>query len=210
LSDESLGAKQDIKPYGGTDCHMNTELRQTPAVLLLSGGLDSAACLSLLTECGFPTKCLFIDYGQPSASRERDAAQQIARYYAAPINILRCSGFGDWPDSALPGRNAFFVTSAVMAQRQEKGFIVLGLQESCGYPDTGSRFVRSMQSILDLYTDGRVRLFAPFADWTKQDIWEYCHLTSVPVHLTYSCDLGLEQPCGRCNSCRDVESLWNV
>ena len=53
-------------------------------------------------------------------------------------------------------------------------------------------------------TGGRVRVDAPFVRQSKVDLAIYCLLNRLPRELTYSCELGLDQPCGKCNSCKDL------
>jgi 7-cyano-7-deazaguanine synthase len=61
--------------------------------------------------------------------------------------------------------------------------------------------------VLDFYTYGKVVMAAPFVDWNKVDIAIYCVTEGLPMDLTYSCELGLDQPCGRCKSCIDLMTL---
>jgi 7-cyano-7-deazaguanine synthase len=45
-------------------------------------------------------------------------------------------------------------------------------------------------------------------DFSKRDIWKYCKIEKVPIHLTYSCELGKKQPCGNCDTCKDLEKIY--
>ena len=63
-----------------------------------------------------------------------------------------------------------------------------------------------MQAVLDLYSEG-VQLAMPFLHWTKAEVFEYCLIKDVPLHLTYSCERGLDPPCGYCLSCMDREAF---
>jgi 7-cyano-7-deazaguanine synthase len=65
-----------------------------------------------------------------------------------------------------------------------------------------------MQKTFDLYTDGMVNISTPFIDWKKNEIYNYTKKNKIPVHLTYSCELGEKQPCGKCKSCKDLEYLY--
>jgi 7-cyano-7-deazaguanine synthase len=64
-----------------------------------------------------------------------------------------------------------------------------------------------MQSSFDLYTDGCIRIGVPFIKWNKRMIWDYCKTKKIPLEITYSCELGQDQPCGQCLSCKDLEAL---
>ena len=107
----------------------------------------------------------------------------------------------------MPGRNAFFLHAALMAFKYTTGIIAIGVHSDTPYYDCSEQFIRDMQLSFDLYTDGRVGIGAPFLHWNKRDIWEYCHSKKVPIQLTYSCELGRDQPCGQCLSCKDLEAL---
>ena len=96
--------------------------------------------------------------------------------------------------------------TALLAKWPFVGTIVLGIHAGSRYPDCSPAFISVMQSALDLYTRGTVQLLAPFLEWTKRDIVAFAEASGVPVHLTYSCELGRDQPCGACPSCSDVEA----
>lgn len=176
-------------------------------LVLLSGGIDSTACTAFYLTQRFSVCALFFDYGQPSARRESDAASAICRHYGIPLEKIVCSGFGQWSGSYIPGRNAFLLHAALMVFKHTTGIIAIGVHSGTPYYDCSEQFIRHMQSSFDLYTDGRVSIGAPFVQWNKRDIWDYCRSKEVPIQLTYSCELGREQPCGQCLSCKDLEAL---
>ena len=64
-----------------------------------------------------------------------------------------------------------------------------------------------MQSIFDIYKNGLIKIDAPFLTFYKSQIYDYCIKEKVPLNLTYSCELGLKQPCGKCLSCKDLEKI---
>lgn len=176
----------------------------TRTLVLVSGGLDSTAATALLMRRS-PPELLFIDFGQLSRIREWEAAQRIAERYALQIERLDLGcPFGGRDD--LPGRNGWLVMSALLAKWPFVGTIVLGIHAGSRYPDCSPTFISGMQSALDLYTRGTVRVLAPFLEWTKGEIVAFAEASGVPVHLTYSCELGRDQPCGQCLSCGDVEA----
>jgi len=75
------------------------------SVVLLSGGLDSAANLGIAFEVGQPVLALFVDYGQRAASAERRASQAIAQYYGVPFEELSLRWLGGLGGSALTDSN---------------------------------------------------------------------------------------------------------
>jgi 7-cyano-7-deazaguanine synthase len=177
------------------------------ATVLLSGGIDSTACLAFFLEEGVQVKAIFVDYGQAAASREAVAAKAVCTHFGISLYHIRCVGVSAKSAGLIVGRNAFLILAALMEMDEPHGLLAVGIHAGTNYWDCSADFVRHVQAIIDGYTDGRVRLSAPFLDWAKADIWRYCVDHHVPTELTYSCQLGLNQPCGSCLSCRDLEAL---
>lgn len=173
------------------------------AIVLLSGGVDSTACLAFLQSQNIRSSCLFINYGHSAANQEQRAASAISDFYGAPLMQIAVSGFQQWGAGFIPGRNAFLLHTALMTVTFEKGVIAIGIHSGTAYRDCSDYFIRQMQSSFDVYTDGRIFVSAPFLKWTKNEIWEYCRKMKIPVELTYSCEAGLDQACGQCLSCID-------
>lgn len=176
-------------------------------LVLASGGVDSTACLVFFLQQGCSVDTLFIDYGQPAVGREEQAATAICNHLGVPLTKLTFAGLPEMADGFIIGRNALLLHAALMVLGRHAGMIGMGIHAGTRYPDCTEEFLRIMQSSLDLYTDGQVLINAPFLRWSKQMIWDYCKNAGVPLHLTYSCELGREQPCGECLSCRDLEAL---
>lgn len=183
-----------------------------PSVLvLLSGGLDSAACTTFYRAQHYDVSALFVEYGQAAVRLERHAARRVARRVGARFASVRLSGLGNFGKGYVPARNALLVTTALSYWKPvRKGMIALGIHAGTAYPDCSPGFVDAMQRLIDIYTDGRIRLACPFLTWTKSQIWSYCHEAAVPIELTYSCERGSQRPCGRCLSCRDRKALRGI
>jgi len=176
----------------------------SPEVLvLLSGGLDSAAVLSFFIDLGRPTCGLFIDYQQPAANREGQAAKVIADYYNAALYTAKWRGQSKKQSGIVAARNAFLLTAALMERPEQVTTIALGIHAGTQYPDCSSEFVSRMQSTFDIYSGGTVHIATPFESWVKADIWTYALSKNIPVDLTYSCESGPNRPCGKCLSCLD-------
>lgn len=173
----------------------------------MSGGIDSTACLAFYLAQLFTVSTLFVDYGQISAKQESNAASSISNHYCVSLETIKVTGFREWSGGYIPGRNAFLLYTALLAFKQSTGLIGIGIHAGTTYQDCSEPFVQHMQASFDLYTDGRIRIGAPFLKWDKREIWDFCQSVKVPLELTYSCELGRNQPCGECLSCKDTETL---
>ncbi len=178
-----------------------------PTSLLLSGGVDSAACAALLNNNGASLSALFIDYGQRAAAAELTASQAIAEHYGIPHRSFQLTGASSKPTGLICGRNAFLLFSALVEGGATPRSIAIGIHSGTPYFDCSQAFIGRVQALFDNYSDGAVRVIAPFVDWVKPDIWAYSVKNGVPLELTYSCEQGGPIPCGVCPSCRDLEAL---
>jgi 7-cyano-7-deazaguanine synthase len=177
-------------------------------IILLSGGIDSASMIPFLSADHGPIGGLFIDYGQAAAQQELNAARQLAAHFGIPLITRTLEGAVPKTAGMIRGRNAMLIIFALLEFPSSAGFIAIGIHAGTTYGDCSSYFVDQMQAIVDGYCQGAVRVVAPFLHWSKQDIWMYAKQQRVPVAVTYSCELGLSQPCGKCLSCMDLESLY--
>jgi len=175
--------------------------------VLLSGGLDSAACVEFYLGRGFHVRAIHVDYGQPAARQEETASRAIARHYHLERLALQLKGTQPKATGLIHGRNAFLLFVALMEFGPSVSLFATGVHTGTSYADCSASFIDSIQTVFDIYTNGISRVAAPFADWTKRDIWQFCIQKHVPVDLTYSCEAGGDVPCGRCLSCKDLEVL---
>ena len=176
-------------------------------VVLLSGGIDSATLMRSLAASGIPIEALHIDYGQPALIREAQSATALAHDSGIQLSRVQIGGLSITGGTEIAGRNALLVIVGLMHLAGSPGVLYLGIHAGTGYADCSPAFIRLQQTVLDLYTKGTVQLSAPFRDATKADIWQLARDLGVPLSVTYSCELGYEQPCGQCRSCADLESL---
>src|SRR5713101_5887125 len=138
------------------------EAHNHEVLVLLSGGIDSAACLDFYRELGRPPCALFVDYGQPAARLEADAAKAVAAYYSVPLISLKWRGYQNKHDGLIPGRNCFLISSALMERPNSVSLIVIGVHAGTDYPDCNQPFLDTMQAVLDIYENRSVQLAAPF------------------------------------------------
>ena len=164
------------------------------------------ACIQYFTEKRFAVEALFVEYGQPGLRFERTAARAVARHWKTPLSIVRVEPL-NVTQGVIPGRNALLAFIGLISFPRTHGIISLGIHAGTTYADCSPGFVMQAQAMFDLYSDGRLRLDAPFLEWSKQEIYKYSIQHRLPIALTRSCEADARLPCGKCNSCRDIEAL---
>jgi 7-cyano-7-deazaguanine synthase len=177
------------------------------AIVLFSGGIDSTACIHLLKARGFNVRGLFVDYSQAAARQEEQAVATLANLLSIAVTTLRVQGLQPSGAGELPGRNSLLISAALFDSQGHRCVIATGIHSGTSYYDCSSQFLNTMNMLVSSQTDGRVSILAPFADWTKRDIFDYAIAENISLSATYSCEAGTVPPCGRCSSCRDREGL---
>jgi 7-cyano-7-deazaguanine synthase len=201
------------------------------AVVLLSGGLDSATTAAIALEDGYETIALSFRYGQRH-EKELDAAAKVAsvlgikEHFIVDINLAQWGGSaltdstiavpqdGVKPDiipiTYVPGRNTVFIAIALsLAEAKNAEAIYLGINavDYSGYPDCRPEYLQAYQKLANLSSkvgiEGKApKLVAPLVLDSKVDIVRRAIALKVPIELTWSCYRGEEKPCGLCDSCR--------
>ncbi|HYL34799.1 MAG TPA: 7-cyano-7-deazaguanine synthase QueC [Bryobacteraceae bacterium] len=203
-----------------------------PAVCLLSGGLDSAACLAVARREGFECHALSFDYGQRHRV-ELDAAARVARSLGAaehlvlPINLRLFGGSAltadievpkaglsaGIPITYVPARNTIFLALALgWAEVLGSSDIFIGVNaiDYSGYPDCRPEFIEAFERLANLATkagvEGRARtkIHTPLIQLSKCAIVKLGAELGVDFGLTHSCyDPDQDgRACGLCDSCR--------
>lgn len=173
----------------------------------MSGGIDSTSCMLFYRKQGFKIEGLFIDYGQPAVLREKQALEKLGMLYSVPIKQVQLSGIDIPVLVEIPGRNILFLSVALMYFSESSGIIAIGIHTGTPYYDCSKDFIDRTQQIIDGYAGGKVTIGVPFLEWNKLEVWNYLQKFRLPFGITYSCELGLDQPCGKCSSCKDLEAL---
>lgn len=181
---------------------------KTEVLVLLSGGLDSTACIGYYKKLGYSTIGLFVDYGQNASKEEYKAATAVSKYYDIELFTAKCSGLNKYGIGLIPGRNTLLLSVALMSGKISKGIICIGIHSGTSYYDCSLSYLKNLNEIFKNDTDGKITIGAPFIEWNKREIWDFCLASDVPVNLTYSCERGSEIPCGECLSCSDMEVLY--
>ena len=203
-----------------------------PAVVLLSGGLDSATTLAIARSDGYACHCLSIDYGQRHRA-ELDAAARVARSLGAAehrtisldLSVFGGSALTDTsiavptggvqpgiPITYVPARNTIFLSLALAyAEVRNASDIFFGANavDYSGYPDCRPEYMQAFEALANLATRAAVSgrkltLHTPIIHLTKADIIRRGTDLGVDYALTVSCYQASAQglACGRCDSCR--------
>jgi 7-cyano-7-deazaguanine synthase len=192
------------------------------AVVLLSGGIDSATCLYLAKRNGFAPHCLIFDYGQRH-QREIDSAKRLAREARAKFVICKISL--PWKGSSLldtslkvpqrsrgipstyvPARNIIFLSFALSYAEVIKAkviFIGANVRDFSGYPDCQPAFYRAFSEVIRTGLKNKgIKVLTPLINKTKSEIIELGQRLGLPFELSWSCYHGGKRPCAVCDSCR--------
>ncbi|MEW6132048.1 MAG: 7-cyano-7-deazaguanine synthase QueC [Pseudomonadota bacterium] len=201
------------------------------AVVLLSGGLDSATALAVARSQGYACHALSFDYGQRHVA-ELDAASRVAASLGAVEHRVVCLDLGQLGGSALtdaaiavpetpsegipvtyvPARNTVMLAYA-LAWTEVLGardiFIGVNAVDYSGYPDCRPQFIEAFEKLANLATkagveEGGFRVHAPLINLTKADIIRLGTELGVDYSQTVSCYQADAEgrACGRCDSCR--------
>ncbi len=153
------------------------------ALVLLSGGIDSTACIEYYISRGYDVSALHINYGQPNCTQEQIAASSIAAHYKIPLRQISITDVS-FAEGYIASRNAVLLSLALMLSGGKWKLIALGIHADTPYSDCSPEFVRLMQNVFNLYEHGRTHVAAPFLTWTKNEIFDYTLTQGVPLHLT--------------------------
>ncbi|HBN8234027.1 7-cyano-7-deazaguanine synthase QueC [Pseudomonas paraeruginosa] len=206
-------------------------MNQKKAVILLSGGLDSATVVAMAKADGYACYTMSFDYGQRHRA-ELQAAERVARQLGAiehKVIGLDLNGMGGSaltddsiavpeapsqgiPVTYVPARNTVFLSLALgWAEVLEARDIFIGVNavDYSGYPDCRPEFVEAFERMANLATKAGVegngfRIQAPLQYLSKAQIIQAGVARGVDYGLTVSCYQADDQgrACGRCDSCR--------
>jgi 7-cyano-7-deazaguanine synthase len=201
------------------------------AVVLLSGGLDSATCLAIARDMGLEPYALSVAYGQRHAA-ELDASKRVAAALGARQHRLASVDLGQFGGSALtdaaiavpetaadgipvtyvPARNTVMLSIALAwAEVLDARHIFVGVNavDYSGYPDCRPAFIEAFETMANLATKAgvegrRIRIHAPLIALSKAEIIRRGLALGVDYGLTVSCYQADDagRACGRCEACR--------
>jgi 7-cyano-7-deazaguanine synthase len=201
------------------------------AVVLLSGGLDSAVTLAWMRASGFRCAALSFDYGQRHRV-ELGCAARVARslgvtdHRVVPVDLRAFGGSAltadiavpkdrdvasahDIPVTYVPARNTIFLSMALgLAEVLDARDLALGVNalDYSGYPDCRPEFVHAFERLANLATKAGVEAIAAGTTGflSKTEIIGLGARLGVDFGLTSSCYDPRDDgaPCGRCDSCQ--------
>lgn len=203
-----------------------------PAVVLLSGGLDSATTLAIARAEGYRCHCLSVDYGQRHAA-ELSAARRVAQSLGAcehRVIHLDLAQFGGsaLTDAAIPVPTEGMTTGIPVTYVPARNTILLSLAlawaeilgardlflganaiDYSGYPDCRPAFIAAFEQLANLATKAgiegeRFHVHAPLINLSKAEIIRTGIRLGVDYALTVSCYQADAEghACGRCDACR--------
>jgi len=201
------------------------------AVVLLSGGLDSATVLAMARAQGYNCYALSVDYGQRHHS-ELEAAERVAKMLGAKehrVANIDLTGFGGSaltdnniavpqqpgegiPTTYVPARNTIMLSLALAwaeVLKSQDIFIGVNAVDYSGYPDCRPAFIEAFERMANLATKAAVEgsaltIHAPLLHLSKAEIIQQGIALGVDYAQTVSCYQADEQgrACGVCDSCR--------
>lgn len=198
------------------------------AVVLASGGMDSATAAAVARHCGYDLCMLHVAYGQRTESKEYACVSSQAEHFDAvdvchlatdhlseiggssltddDLDVPDHADSDSVPTSYVPFRNANLLAMAVSyseARDCEAVFVGAHTGDAPGYPDCRPRFFDAFQRVIDTGTpdETTIDVRAPFAEWSKTDVARRGLELDVPYELTWSCYRNESPACGTCDAC---------
>ncbi len=209
---------------------MTAKSPSAAAVVVLSGGQDSALCLALAVKKHGADRVAAItfEYGQRHAVETKFARRLARRFKIAAHKVVRLGFYSSITSSALmspagkierkkgakcpttvvEGRNAFFLLAAgVWAKSLGAKELYIGVSQTdfSGYPDCRADFIRAQGRAMRLALDWPLKIVTPFMHRTKAQEWALADslgLLDVIMHETVTCYNGIPGAgCGKCPAC---------
>lgn len=202
------------------------------AILLLSGGIDSATLLYIMLRRKYEITALTFDY-ESEGSREINAAREIAKRAGVRHEVYEIEFYKrlrNSPSSShtkifdsdkgisnayVPARNiVFFGLAAALAESDDASIIMSGHNKGDQerFPDADSKFVRAINRVIQLglkNKDIRLKVAMPLRRFNKIQVLKRAIRLKVPLELTWSCYNNGEEPCNLCYGCISRKNAFN-
>jgi 7-cyano-7-deazaguanine synthase len=200
------------------------------AIVVLSGGLDSAVTLAFAKDAGFQLSALHLNYGQRTEMKELNSFNALCDYFKigeqfiANIDYLKKLGgcsltdesipiekdgvdVSRIPSTYVPFRNTHILSIAVSwaeINGASKIFIGAVEEDSSGYPDCREEYFAAFNALLSVALPPKkaIAVHTPLIKLNKGEIVKLGAKLRVPFELTWSCYGENIKACGVCDSCR--------
>lgn len=202
------------------------------ALVLLSGGIDSATTLAIAKDAGFEITALTFDYGQRhiaeiTCAKKLAKSMKIKTHRIMHIDLREIGGSAltdnidvpDYPSPSdkipityVPARNTIFLSYALAWSEVLKIndiFIGANVIDYSGYPDCRPEYITAFETLANLATKSAIegnkfKIHAPLIKMTKAEIIKKGTSLGIDYSLTHSCynPDSIGNPCGQCDSCR--------
>jgi 7-cyano-7-deazaguanine synthase len=200
------------------------------AVVMLSGGMDSAVCAAIAKSKGYEIAALHLNYGQKTQSKELECFYSLCKDFNAVeklvVDVSHLAKIGgssltdenmpvedsatleknEIPDTYVPFRNGnILAIAASWAEVIDAEVLVIGAMQLdySGYPDCRDEFFEAMEKAINLGTkpDTHLKILTPIINFTKADVVRKGVELGVKFEHTWSCYSDSDKACGKCDSC---------
>ncbi|HOK14180.1 MAG TPA: 7-cyano-7-deazaguanine synthase QueC [Candidatus Kapabacteria bacterium] len=199
------------------------------AVVLMSGGMDSALCAAIALKDGYEVAALHLNYQHRTQAREERAFNDICDFYGIARRLVVDVGYfkqiggssltdlqidvpkakfdkNEIRNTYVPFRNGnIMAIGASWAETLGAEALFIGAveQDSSGYPDCRAEFFRAFEKALNYGTkpETNIKIVTPIILLSKKEIVQQAILLNVPLYLTWSCYVNEDAACGECESC---------
>lgn len=203
------------------------------AIVLLSGGIDSAVTLWWAKAQGYDVRPLTFDYfGRPK--REHAAIEALVRKagvkdvrtvplpFLKEVDDLRPDGFANAalkgsPEGYIPGRNlVFYSLAAYYAELDGARYLIGGHNgiDPESFPDASPKFFSFLNEMFRLslwsYDRSPLKVLVPLSGLSKEDVLRMGFDMKVPFEVTWSCYWDKDVHCGTCVSCQERKAAFEA
>jgi 7-cyano-7-deazaguanine synthase len=203
---------------------LEPEPERRRALVIASGGLDSTVAAALVAAGGTQVTLLHFRYGCQAEDSEVRAVRAVADVLGCEVRFLPLDWLkeiggsplttggdiasaelgAEYPHEWVPARNTVMIAAAcAVADADGYTDIVTGtnLEEGGTYPDNTQQFIAAMDTVSQLGTTSRPRVWAPLGTMVKHQVVRTGHQNGAPLDRTWSCYRAGETHCGACGPC---------
>jgi len=210
---------------------LKEDKKDKKAIILLSGGIDSATTLYWAHQEGYNLIAITFNYSYRPENERKTALKQAQKLGIEIIEIpipylkeaieLRIDGFPvpcvvDAPEGFIPARNlVFYSNAAYYAEVYGCNCIIGGhlIEDTSNFPDASMEFFNSLEKLINKGKHQKdksvIKFLHPLLKMNKNEVLKLAKKLNVPFELTWSCYYDGDQPCGLCSSCRKRKEVFN-